>query len=204
MASEVQDDVHRLEQSRKDAERVLYMLNGAIKLLEDQEQDSSNSVCCGVCQRPVDVYFAQVSSDNIRSKQQTFKNLRNDQAVESYVDKMEQHGLASIPLNSTRIAYYMRTGALSEWRQQKTECIANHSCFACTRQFESHDLAHYLRWVDRRACLMERDLHSHPKYCPPSQPHPTAEITSRESKRMKQPLYTTKNERTNTRKELII
>eukprot|EP00512_Aurantiochytrium_limacinum_P002181 CAMPEP_0171495846 /NCGR_PEP_ID=MMETSP0958-20121227/6366_1 /TAXON_ID=87120 /ORGANISM="Aurantiochytrium limacinum, Strain ATCCMYA-1381" /LENGTH=304 /DNA_ID=CAMNT_0012029869 /DNA_START=925 /DNA_END=1839 /DNA_ORIENTATION=- len=58
-----------------------------------------------------------------------------------------------------RVAFNIRTGQLTELRNQKVENLQDQRCFACHRDFSGTGLAEYLRNVDRRAYAMSERLH---------------------------------------------
>jgi hypothetical protein len=61
----------------------------------------------------------------------------------------------------SRVAFNMRSGALTELRNQKAECLQDQRCFACLRAFPGTALIDYLRRVDWNANQMQERLHVH-------------------------------------------
>ena len=176
------DNLKALEEMRLDAEKGMFMFDGAIQLLLKQQEDSLLSGSCAICRRHFGSRrLLQQCTNLLQSKRDTVQRLRNDEAASLYdscVAAMNEirseHDVPS--LNPPRLAFYLRTGELSEWRQQKVDCMTNMACFACTRGFTAEEFAAFLRRVDHRAAAMERELHMHPKFCNiPALPMPTLE-----------------------------
>lgn len=49
------------------------------------------------------------------------------------------------------------------------ECFGHSKCLACSRGFEKEEFCKFLKRVDHRAAVMEKELHIHSKFCPASQ-----------------------------------
>jgi len=168
----VRDSLKALEEVRLDAEKGMFMFDGAMKLLCRQEEDSSKTGSCAVCRRNLESKkLLHQCSRLLQTKRATVLKIRNDEAVllhESCVAAMHELGnrIAVPTPSTTRLAFYLRTGELSEWRQQKMDCMTNMGCFACARGFTPLEFSEFLKRVDHRAAVMERELHIHPKFCP--------------------------------------
>lgn len=69
--------------------------------------------------------------------------------------------------SSPRLDFYQRLGSLSEWRNQKLECLNSMQCSVCSRSFQNaQEFAHFLKRFDSKSSLMERELHVHSKFSP--------------------------------------
>jgi len=190
-----------LEEVRLDAERGIFMFNGALGLLVKQLDDVTKGAC-PVCRRGLTTKkLSQQCLRHLEAKKESVIKIRNEDAVllhENCVTAIKELGAISdgqqqqTP-SSTRLAFYVRTGELSEWRQQKLDCMANMSCFACGRRFMGVEYSDFLKRVDHRAAVMERELHIHPKFCP-------IESSDEPRKRMKMERSKTESGRT----ELLI
>ena len=169
----VHDNIKALEEMRLDAEKGMFMFDGAIQLLARQQVDSASQSMCAICKRELDSKsLLQQCTRLLQTKQDSVRRLRNEEALtlhESCVAAISEIGSSSheIPCpNAPRLAFYLRTGELSEWRQQKMDCMTNMTCFACSRSFAPEEFSAFLKRVDHRAAVMERELHVHPKFYP--------------------------------------
>jgi hypothetical protein len=191
----IHDSLKALEEVRQDAEKGMFMFDGAIKLLCKQEEDCIRTGQCAVCHRGLTSKLQlQECTRMLQQKREGITRVRNDEAValhDSCIQAMNeltggnsgQKQIANIPSypsleitaytphlqrapSSARLAFYVRTGELSEWRQQKLDCMTTMSCFACERRFTAEEFSSFLKRVDHRAAVMERELHIHPKFCP--------------------------------------
>jgi hypothetical protein len=187
----VRDSLKALEEVRQDAEKGMFMFDGAIHLLFRQYQESVQTQKCAVCHRRLETKHQLEECVNLlKTKRETVLQVRNEEAVslyESCVQAMQDllppsassqsvkastsadltpNGLQFPTPASTRLAFYLRTGELSEWRQQKLDCMTTMSCFACSKRFTAEEFSSFLKRVDHRASVMERELHVHPKFCP--------------------------------------
>ena len=169
----VHDSLKALEEVRLDAEKGMFMFDGAIRLLCKQEEDCAKTGCCPVCQRELTTRkMLHQCARLLHAKREAVSKVRNEEAVhlhDSCIAAMNEIGPKVITFpspSSTRVAFYLRTGELSEWRQQKLDCMASMSCFACSRPFTPEEFSSFLKRVDHRAAVMERELHIHPKFCP--------------------------------------
>lgn len=169
----VHDNLKALEDLRMDAEKGMYMFDGAIRLLALQQEESLSTNTCAVCRRPFPSKKVSVQCSRLlQAKRESVSRMRNSEAAalhDNYVAAMSelngnQHTVTAP--NGARLNFYLRTGELSEWRQQKIDCMANMSCFACARSFSHEEFCAFLKRVDHKAAVMEKGLHVHPKFCP--------------------------------------
>jgi hypothetical protein len=196
----IHDSLKALEEVRQDAEKGMFMFDGAIRLLHKQEEDSIKTGSCAVCHRRFSSNGQlQDCTDSLQLKKHTVMRVRNEEAVAlrdtclqamSDLRRGNNHVLTNLTTtltsgnnsssnssmannssdsrtpSATRLAFYLRTGELSEWRQQKLDCMTSMRCFACMRDFSAEEFSSFLKRVDHRAAVMERELHMHPKFCP--------------------------------------
>jgi len=170
-AQNAHDKLKALEEMRLDAEKGMFMFDGAIQLLFKQQEDCAQTGCCAICRRQLESKkMLQQCTNLLQAKRDTVQRLRNEEAaslhdscIAAMYEIRTEHDVPSP--NPPRLAFYLRTGELSEWRQQKVDCMTNMACFACNRVFSPEEFAAFLRRVDHRAASMERELHMHPKFC---------------------------------------
>lgn len=170
----VHDNLKALEEMRLDAEKGMFMFDGAIRLLEKQHTEISKLNSCAICHRSFSTKkMLHNTSRMLEAKRDSVQRLRNQEAAtlhDSYVaamNELEPKNPSRNPTpNGARLNFYLRTGELSEWRQQKMDCMSAMACFACSRAFTKEEFSAFLKRVDHRAAVMERELHVHPKFCP--------------------------------------
>jgi len=145
----------------------------AVRLLAKQEEDCNKTGTCSVCLRSLpSKKMTQQCARRLHAKKESVERVRHEEAVHLHeacvaaMNDLETKVLTFPTPSSTRLAFYLRTGELSEWRQQKLDCMSSMACFACSRVFTSEDFSSFLKRVDHRAASMERELHIHPKFCP--------------------------------------
>mmetsp|Transcript_13238 Transcript_13238/g.21543 ORF Transcript_13238/g.21543 Transcript_13238/m.21543 type:complete len:232 (+) Transcript_13238:148-843(+) len=164
--SNINDQFKTLGQIKLDSERDICIFAGAIDLLNNQLGESKKSDSCAVCARS---YETQECYDNCLAQIKVKIDETETARTESNVLKV--HEACTLALlkqfqenNETcqsRVAFNMRTGALTELRNQKAECLQDLKCFACLRNFRGSDVTDYLTMVDRQAYQMQERLHVH-------------------------------------------
>jgi len=185
-----------LEELRHDAEKKTIMMEGAIQLLARQASECMRTGTCSICIRPLETEGdAWLCMQILQEKRARVEQYRDAEAIRSTRSRSPASELGSIKsgtaqfptISAARKAFYSRTGELFEWRQQKHDCISAMRCFSCFRSFTMPELPSFLARMDRRAAIMESELHMHPKFCPVEEPRiPTKEIIPvRGSKRLK-------------------
>lgn len=147
----------------------MFLLEGAIELLSQQQRDCQNTNQCPICDHAL-TSPQQVNEclQQLESKKDSIAKTRNDDAVVIHDHCVAAlNGAKSKQASSPRLEFYIRLGMLSEWRSQKMESLSTMHCMACLRRFSSaHDFSQFLQRVDSRSSVMERELHIHPKFCP--------------------------------------
>ncbi|KAH9248341.1 hypothetical protein BASA81_014015 [Batrachochytrium salamandrivorans] len=145
-------EFHVIEDARLDAEKGMFLLEGAILFLSKQQQECQLTSRCPVC----------------ATKLLEPTQAENEDAVAIHEHCVQAlNGAKSKQASSQRLEFYLRLGMLSEWRSQKAESLNAMHCKGCGRQFASaHDFARFLQRMDSNSSEMERELHIHPKFCP--------------------------------------
>lgn len=181
--SELIGKVKELAQQRLETERDTFVFSGAIQYLEKQLQvaHSRDNLFCPVCHRE---YGCRVNDpknciEQLQAKITETKQARDEARVlELYeeciasINQMKQvcemKGLQGSLIHvdadngcQSRISFNVRTGALTELRNQKTECLVAKQCFGCERGFTPNESAEYLRKADHTASQMQKELHIH-------------------------------------------
>lgn len=178
-------EFHVIEDARLDAEKGMFLLEGAILFLSRQQQECQRTSCCPVCSTALLEPTRAECVQNLEAKKALtaktrygFKfRLNTDSPARPHRKEdavaIHEHcvhalnGAKSKQASSQRLEFYLRLGMLSEWRSQKAESLSAMHCKGCGRQFASaHDFARFLQRMDSNSSEMERELHIHPKFCP--------------------------------------
>lgn len=185
-------EIRILEHAKAEAERGIFVLQGAIQLLTKQQEDSIASRCCAVCTKPFgdnkNMYIECLRQ--LEARKQAIEQRRHENATlvfESCVATLR--GQVTKQTSSSRLQFYIRSGVLAEWRGQKIACLRSMNCSACLRTFDSQEFASFLRRVDHYSSRMERDLHVHSEFHPITEKATMAFHNSPLSQSMREKVY---------------
>jgi hypothetical protein len=161
-----------LEEAMLNSERDICIFAGAIELLRQQLADATRNGSCSVCARAF-----QCAQDYENCVEQLDIKIRETETARSESNVVEVHNSTKSALQSmskcgggslsaekmfeSRVSFNMRSGSLTELRNQKVECLQDQRCFACLRDLRGTEVVSYLQRVDRNALHMQERLHVH-------------------------------------------
>jgi len=173
------DKIKSLNQTRLESERDISIFAGALDLLQHQLSRARESKC-PVCDRkygaPEEI---ECSAKQLQIRIKEMESTRNESNVvavyEECMKALEalRHspvspfrrtdlGLAQNNQNpQSRVSFNMKTGSLTELRNQKIECLVSKQCLACLRVFKGDEAPEFLRRIDYLAGNLSRELHIH-------------------------------------------